>query len=200
MLVPKIATHFTTNVLFFISFFWCWARCQKWEKYSLKWGRMHILTWKPPDLPGSLSRPLIPTAHTVADLGFPQGGGTNSPGGHQHMILPKFPKNCMKFKEFRPQGACIPCAPLRSTTDICSCHKVMLAFYSENNSWLPSWARSATGMASPLVPSLSHGRRWPQRRNFMYFLCRASNIKKIHSHTVMLSPSAAKMQHSCQMA
>ena len=40
----------------------------------------------------------------VADLGFPRGGGANSPGGHQHTILPKFLKNCMKLKEFGPPG------------------------------------------------------------------------------------------------
>ena len=51
---------------------------------------------------------------SVADPGFPQGGGANSPGGHQHTILPNFPKNCMKLKEFGSQGACIPHAPLRS--------------------------------------------------------------------------------------
>ena len=38
----------------------------------------------------------------VADPEFPQGGGANSPRerGSQHMILPNFPKNCMKLKEF----------------------------------------------------------------------------------------------------
>ena len=41
---------------------------------------------------------------SVADLGFPRGGGANSPGGRQHTILPKFPKNCMKLKEFGPPG------------------------------------------------------------------------------------------------
>ena len=54
----------------------------------------------------------------VADPGFPRGGGANFPGGPQHMILPKFPKNCMKLKEFGPQGGarCL-CAPaLRSAT------------------------------------------------------------------------------------
>ena len=40
----------------------------------------------------------------VADPGFPRGGGANSPGGHQHTILQKFPKNCMKLKEFGPSG------------------------------------------------------------------------------------------------
>ena len=41
---------------------------------------------------------------SVADPGFPRGGGTNSPGGRQHTILPKIPKNCMKLKEFGPPG------------------------------------------------------------------------------------------------
>ena len=41
---------------------------------------------------------------SVADPGFPQGGGANSPGGRQHTILPYFPKNCMKLKEFWPRG------------------------------------------------------------------------------------------------
>ena len=40
----------------------------------------------------------------VADPGFPRGGGANSPRGRQHMILPNFPKNCMKLKEFGPGG------------------------------------------------------------------------------------------------
>ena len=41
----------------------------------------------------------------VADLGFPRGGGTNSRGGgRQHTILPNFPKNCMKLKEFGSPG------------------------------------------------------------------------------------------------
>ena len=47
----------------------------------------------------------------VADLGFPRGGGANSPGGgggRQHTILPKFPKNCMKLKEFGPPGGAHP--------------------------------------------------------------------------------------------
>ena len=42
----------------------------------------------------------------MADPGFPRGGGANSPGGggRQHTILPNFPKNCMKLKEFGPPG------------------------------------------------------------------------------------------------
>ena len=40
----------------------------------------------------------------MADLGFPRGGGANSPGGRQHTILLNFPKNCMKLKEFGPGG------------------------------------------------------------------------------------------------
>ena len=41
---------------------------------------------------------------SVADPGFPRGGGVNSPGGRQHTILPNFSKNCMKLKEFGPPG------------------------------------------------------------------------------------------------
>ena len=41
----------------------------------------------------------------VADPGFSRGGDANSPGGGgQHTILPNFPKNCMKLKEFGPPG------------------------------------------------------------------------------------------------
>ena len=39
---------------------------------------------------------------SVADPGFPRGGGANSPGGRQHIIWPNFPKNCMKLIEFGP--------------------------------------------------------------------------------------------------
>ena len=54
---------------------------------------------------------------TVADPGFPRGGGANSPGGRQHTILPYFPENCMKLKEFGPPGgARVPRTPLRSAT------------------------------------------------------------------------------------
>ena len=49
----------------------------------------------------------------MADPGFPRGGGANPfGGGRQHMILPNFPTNCMKLKEFGPQGR-----PSRSPLD-----------------------------------------------------------------------------------
>ena len=35
---------------------------------------------------------------------FPEEGTPTSQGGRQHTILPKFPKNCMKLKEFGPPG------------------------------------------------------------------------------------------------
>ena len=44
----------------------------------------------------------------VTDPGFPQGRGANPRGrggGRQHTILPNFPPNCMKLKEFGPRGA-----------------------------------------------------------------------------------------------
>ena len=37
---------------------------------------------------------------TVADTGFPRGGGASPPEGRQPTILSKFPPNCMKLKEF----------------------------------------------------------------------------------------------------
>ena len=53
----------------------------------------------------------------VADPGFPLGGGANSPGtgAPTYDFCQKFPKNCMKLKEFGPRGA--PLAPLRSATE-----------------------------------------------------------------------------------
>ena len=40
----------------------------------------------------------------VADPRFPRGGGANLPMGGQHTILPNFPKNWMKLKEFGTPG------------------------------------------------------------------------------------------------
>ena len=44
------------------------------------------------------------------DPGFPIGGGTNplGGGGRQHMILPNFAKNCMKFRKFWAVGGGAP--------------------------------------------------------------------------------------------
>ena len=49
---------------------------------------------------------------SVADPGFPRGGGRQLPRGGQHTILPYFPKNCMKLKEFGRGGARVLRAPL----------------------------------------------------------------------------------------
>ena len=40
----------------------------------------------------------------MPDQEFPRGGGPTSRGRRQHTILPNFPKNRMKLKEFGPQG------------------------------------------------------------------------------------------------
>ena len=48
---------------------------------------------------------------------FPK-GGTNSPGGRQHTILPNFPENCMNQKEFGRPGGCTPLAAPKSATDV----------------------------------------------------------------------------------
>ena len=42
--------------------------------------------------------------HTGVDPGFPIEGGADPPGGCQHMILPKFMKNCMKLRKFWAVG------------------------------------------------------------------------------------------------
>ena len=39
---------------------------------------------------------------------FPEVGAPTPQGGRQHTILPKFPKNCMKLKEFGPRGGARP--------------------------------------------------------------------------------------------
>ena len=56
---------------------------------------------------------------TVADPGFPRGGGSNPQGGRQDTILLKFPENGMKLKKIRPpgRGHASPAPPLRSATD-----------------------------------------------------------------------------------
>ena len=53
------------------------------------------------------SKENIPRGGLVADLGFPREGGTNSPGGAggaPTYDFAKFPKNCMKLKEFGRGG------------------------------------------------------------------------------------------------
>ena len=46
--------------------------------------------------------------------------GAPTPGGRQHTILPNFPKNCMKVKEFGPPrgDTRVPRVPLRSATGL----------------------------------------------------------------------------------
>ena len=50
---------------------------------------------------------------SVADPGFPRGGGRQPPGRLQHTIFATFfPKNCMKLKEFGPpEGGARPSRP-----------------------------------------------------------------------------------------
>ena len=46
----------------------------------------------------------------------PRWGRQPSGVGHQHRILPNFPKNCMKLKEFGARGPSLSPPPLRSAT------------------------------------------------------------------------------------
>ena len=41
----------------------------------------------------------------MVDPGFPHGGRCQPYRGYQHKILPNFPQNYMKLKEFGPPGA-----------------------------------------------------------------------------------------------
>ena len=52
----------------------------------------------------------IKLTKTVADPGFPWGGGANSPGGGGAPTydFAKFSKNCMKLKDFGPPGGARP--------------------------------------------------------------------------------------------
>ena len=50
---------------------------------------------------------------SVADLGFPRGAGANPKGGgHERIIWPIFPENCMKTKKFWARGGARPSRPL----------------------------------------------------------------------------------------
>ena len=55
------------------------------------------------------------TTPAVVDLGFPQGGGTNSPGGAYIRFCQIFPKTAYNWKNLDPGGVC-PSHPLRSAT------------------------------------------------------------------------------------
>ena len=58
----------------------------------------------------------------IAD--FPGEGAPTPQGGCQHTILPYFPKNCMKLKEFGPPGGVrVPRAPLDLPLQCSTKHK-----------------------------------------------------------------------------
>ena len=57
--------------------------------------------------------------YPVADPGFPRGGGVNPQGGGANLLFGQNPENCMKRKEFGPQGrGHASLALLRSVTGI----------------------------------------------------------------------------------
>ena len=55
-------------------------------------------------------------------------------GGRQHKILPKFPKNCMKLKEFGPGG--VPHAPLDPPLICDSQWRIKDSPEEDTNSWI----------------------------------------------------------------
>ena len=68
-----------------------------------------IPTPGPPRHPGRSPPPSPPTPRQIFNTSqwriqdFPK-EGVPTPRGHQHTILPNFPKKCMKLKEFGPPG------------------------------------------------------------------------------------------------
>ena len=64
----------------------------------------------------------FPWLNSGADPGFPLGGGANRPGGggvqKKNMNLPKFPKNCMKLRNFRAAGGVLCMRPPQSANAI----------------------------------------------------------------------------------
>ena len=70
-----------------------------------------------------------------------RGEGANPRGGRRHMILPNFPKNCMKLKEFGSPGGHIPRAPFRYTTGIhdfpegCQSKRVASTYFVAKFAW-----------------------------------------------------------------
>ena len=57
-------------------------------------------------------------SRSVVDPGFPQGGGANSPGGHQHMNLPNFPKKLHEIERiWTPRWGTSKILLCRSATD-----------------------------------------------------------------------------------
>ena len=69
-----------------------WLVLKMWVRYGISIGTFYKV------FSGYVNYILSPP---VADPGFPRGGHQPS-RGCQHTILAKFPKNCMKLKEFRP--------------------------------------------------------------------------------------------------
>ena len=49
--------------------------------------------------------------NTVADPGFPRGGGATLKGGRQPIIWSIFAENCMKMKKFWARGGARPSRP-----------------------------------------------------------------------------------------
>ena len=73
----------------------------------------------------------------MADPAFPRDEGTKPPGEggrRQHTILPKFPKNCMKLKEFGPGG--VPHAPLDPPLICDSQWRIKDSPEEDTNSWI----------------------------------------------------------------
>ena len=72
----------------------------------------------------SIFHEIIHTSYAAVDPGFPRGRRPGVGEGRQHTILPYFPENCMKLKEFgHPGGGAHLLRPLKSATGM--------------NRWLP---------------------------------------------------------------
>ena len=74
---------------------------------------------------------------SAADPGFPWGGAPTPQGERQHTILPNFPKNCMKSKEFgHPGGVHALHAPPKSATEYLHSIYIFFILFISKRVWI----------------------------------------------------------------
>ena len=151
-------------------------------------------------MPGPISLSCI---FSGVDPGFSIGGGANPPRrGRQPMILPNFPKNCMKLRKFWTVGGDAGSAPHRSATDSYALKSPFILFKAnisitfavrflfircENTfiriTWVMIYISGCTSHVSGMYSSLVRRERW------ICVTCVTSPV---------LSPRGGKMNVFCE--